>query len=74
MFHSWHVSISEIKTSIIKSDLSNNILLFCIIRYILAEKRGSAVDGAIAAMACVGVMSLQSGGVGGGHFMTIYDT
>ncbi|OWF36580.1 gamma-glutamyltranspeptidase 1-like [Mizuhopecten yessoensis] len=34
---------------------------------------GTAVDTAIAAMLCACVHSLQSCGIGGGHFMTVYD-
>ena len=40
----------------------------------MAKKRGSATDAAIAGMICVGIINLHSTGVGGGHFMTIYDT
>ena len=34
---------------------------------------GSAVDVAIATMACMGVVYSHNTGVGGGHFMTIYE-
>ncbi|XP_012943138.1 glutathione hydrolase 1 proenzyme, partial [Aplysia californica] len=40
---------------------------------LMAKKRGSAVDAAIASMLCVGVTRFQSSGLGGGHFSTIYD-
>lgn len=37
------------------------------------KKNGSAVEAAIAALFCEGVISLQSMGIGGGFLMTIYN-
>lgn len=34
---------------------------------------GNAVDAAIAALFCIGIIDTQSSGLGGGHFMTIYN-
>lgn len=45
------------------SEVGRNILL----------KGGNAVDSAIAALFCIGVMDTHSAGLGGGHFMTIYN-
>lgn len=45
------------------SEIGRNILL----------KGGNAVDSAIASLFCIGVMDTHSSGLGGGHFMTIYN-
>ena len=45
------------------SEIGNKIL----------NSNGSAVDAAIAAMFCLGVINMQSSGVGGGGVMLVYD-
>uniref|UniRef100_A0A7I4XU89 Gamma-glutamyltranspeptidase n=1 Tax=Haemonchus contortus TaxID=6289 RepID=A0A7I4XU89_HAECO len=45
------------------SEIGRNILL----------QGGNAVDAAVAALFCIGVMDSHSAGLGGGHFMTIYN-
>jgi gamma-glutamyltranspeptidase len=34
---------------------------------------GNAVDAAISVVFCIGVINSQSSGLGGGHFMTIFN-
>jgi hypothetical protein len=48
------------------------LLFICIIRDIMTEG-GNAMDAAIAALFCNGVVNPQSAGIGGGFHMTIYD-
>ena len=39
----------------------------------ILQENGSAVDSAIATMLCVGVINMQSTGIGGGGFMLVYN-
>ncbi|XP_028396724.1 glutathione hydrolase 1 proenzyme-like [Dendronephthya gigantea] len=39
----------------------------------ILEKKGSAVDAAIAAMFCISVVTMHSSGIGGGNFMLVYE-
>uniref|UniRef100_A0A914CF97 Uncharacterized protein n=1 Tax=Acrobeloides nanus TaxID=290746 RepID=A0A914CF97_9BILA len=48
--------------NVLCSDIGRNILL----------KGGNAVDAAVAALFCIGLMDTHSTGMGGGHIMTIY--
>ncbi|KAK6036517.1 hypothetical protein COOONC_25978 [Cooperia oncophora] len=45
------------------SEIGRNVLLH----------GGNAVDASVAALFCIGVMDSHSAGLGGGHFMTIYN-
>ena len=39
----------------------------------MAKHGGGAVDAAIAIMFCLGVVNPMMSGIGGGHFMTVYN-
>lgn len=39
----------------------------------ILKKKGSAVDSAVAALFCTGVMNIHSAGIGGGGFMVVYN-
>ena len=39
----------------------------------ILKKKGSAVDAAVAALFCVGVINMHSAGVGGGGFIIVYN-
>ncbi|XP_043236998.1 scoloptoxin SSD14-like isoform X1 [Amphibalanus amphitrite] len=39
----------------------------------ILRRNGTAVDAAVAALVCVGVINTQSAGIGGGFIMTLYD-
>ncbi len=60
------------KTNIKATNIKPRVL-FSRARHIL-EAGGSAVDAAVAAGVCVGVVNIHNSGVGGGHFITIFDT
>ncbi|XP_048582764.1 glutathione hydrolase 1 proenzyme isoform X2 [Nematostella vectensis] len=42
-------------------------------RDIMHKKNGSAVDGAVAALFCIGIINMHSAGIGGGGFITVYN-
>ena len=63
LFFGWTYSIQAVATDTDKcSDIGNDTL----------NANGSAVDAAIAAMFCLGVINMQSSGVGGGGVMLVY--
>uniref|UniRef100_A0A915E509 Uncharacterized protein n=1 Tax=Ditylenchus dipsaci TaxID=166011 RepID=A0A915E509_9BILA len=64
-----HSLLGEYSTAAVAAD---NDLCSEIGRDILLQG-GNAVDAAIATLFCIGVMDTQSAGLGGGHFMTIYN-
>jgi len=51
---------------------SDNSICSEIGKTILESRKGSVVDSAIAVALCLGVVSPQTSGLGGGFFMTVY--
>lgn len=64
-----HSLLGEYSTAAVAAD---NELCSEIGRDVLLQG-GNAVEAAVAALFCIGVMDTQSAGLGGGHFMTIYN-